>query len=318
VENQKKNQNRRSQMRQVAWANCGEQVHTDSRKISEILRDAHLDWGVAQTPMSYFCGETLMHDDARVVNYRTDTLAALGVVSPTYNVVQTADAFAFAECLIQDHVSVEKAGVVQNGRKVWLLCKMEKQHILNDEYVPYLLLVNGFDGQTPVHVCMTPLRVKCSNTINPALRTSPRKWTFLHTSKIAARLANAKESLAMANNYMSSLASLVESLATQKLTRPEFNGILDTLFPVTGGVIAQARREAKLNLIHNCYEQPDVSEYKGTAYGALLAISDYTSHSVYVNNADHKQSRWDQHFVNTVYEPASIMMSALSILSHGL
>jgi phage/plasmid-like protein (TIGR03299 family) len=238
-------------------------------------------------------------------------LDALGVVSTTYNVVQTADAFAFAECLLQDHISVEKAGVVQNGRKVRLLCKMEKQHILHDEYIPYLLLVNGFDGQTPVHVCMTPLRVACSNTINPAIRTSPRKWTFLHTSKIAARLANAKESLTMADNYMTSLASLVESLAAKKYTRQEFNQLLDILFPVTGGVIAQARREARINLIHTCYEQPDVSNFKDTAYGALLAISDYTSHSVYAN-------KWDQHFVNTVYEPASLMMSALSILSHGL
>lgn len=297
-------------VRQPAWHGLGTVVQDTATSASALLK-AQLSWNVAQSPILWTDADGILRtDDSYMCNYREDTGALLGIVGRNYTVVQNADAFAFTDHLIGEGVQYEFVGSNRGGKRAWILAKMPERTILHDAYAPYLLFSNGHDGRTAINVSMTPVRVACWNTMNIALARARQRWSFSHTTNVISRLAQARETLALADIYMTTLEAHVEQLVSIKLKPSQEESFIRRLFPAKESAVAKRHNEERIARFRSCYAEVDLDNVRGTAYGFLAAVSDYTSHK-YLHTAKQRE----KHFLQTVAQPSVMLTLAASFFA---
>ena len=195
------------------------------------LRLAGLDWNVTQ--QNVFTEDNFIIPGYKV-NIRESDLATLGIVSDKYRVVQNAEAFEFTDDLLEHGVRYETAGILQGGRKVWILARMpDRYEVLGDKVEPYFLLMNSHDGSGSFTVAVTPVRVVCSNTLNLALKTAPRIWSSRHTTNVLSRLDEAKETFFKVRSSLDALDVEIDRLAATRLSGQTVTRLLSDFFPIT-------------------------------------------------------------------------------------
>lgn len=189
--------------------------------------------------------------------------------------------------MLGEGVRYETAGSIKGGQNIWLLARLPEKKILGDEIVPYLLFVNGHDGRTAAQVCMTPVRVVCQNTINLALKKTARKWSFYHSTNVMTKINEARATIKLAAQYMETLEEQAERLAMEKLSADQIHDFVKKMFSTEdGSKIKMKNTMEKIERFQSCYTVDDVENFKGTKWGLMLAMSDYTTH---VSLKDDKQ-----------------------------
>lgn len=264
-------------VREKPWHGLGTQVAEAPSSI-DALRMAGLDWDVVQRNIQV-CG------GAKITNYKANVRSSdgkvLGVVTNRYKVVQNVEAFEFTDSLVGGEVRYETAGSLNGGRKIWLLAKLPETEIVGDKTEPYLCFTNTHDGSGAIRVCMTPVRVVCNNTLNLALDTAKRAWSVRHTGDMQSKMHEARICLEMANAYMDDLSQTAYRLANTTVTRDRLYEILDEMFPTsedsTDREKQNVQRLKKEYMV--CYFAPDILKFRGTAWGAVNAMSDMISHN---------------------------------------
>lgn len=267
----------------------------------DALRAAGLNWEVLQSPIYMEGGKII---DGRKVNYRNgiDGPIVLGDVSDRYKIVQNTDAFAFTDTLISGaasdvEVRYETAGSLQNGKKVWLLARLPDTNVIGDKYEWYLCFTNSHDGKGAVQVCITNVRVVCANTLNQALNGAKRSWSTRHTGDMFAKIAEARNCLAMSSKYITSFTEDADRLANKRLYKEQFDEILAELFPVDEKDSDRKKRNVATmkDAAIRCYMMPDIAQFRDTAYGALNAISDFVCHKEAQRMTDsYAENRWEK------------------------
>lgn len=265
-------------VREVPWHGLGIQVENPQTS-KEAIVAAGLDWRVDSKPIFNEFGNEIAGFYA---NTRDKDGKVLGVVGNKYKIVQNSDAFDFTDSLLDDGMVYETAGSLNGGKKIWLLGKMPETKILNDKVEPYVCFVNSHDGTGAIKVCMTPVRVVCNNTLNFALNTAKRMWSTIHVGNMESKLNEAKATLGLIDNYMKALDVDCEKMANYKMSDAEFEGIFDELYPVDSNEDSQRRIENINNIkttLFNCLAALDIQQYKDTAYGKMMAVTDFADHS---------------------------------------
>ena len=278
-------------VREKPWHGLGTLV-SEAPNSEDALRFAGLDWNVRQENIYNARGGTIPGFKA---NVRDSDDSILGVVGDRYRVVQNIDAFKFTDGLIGGNVRYETAGSLRNGKQIWLLAKMPEQKIAGDEVEPYLCFTNAHDGSSGVRVCMTPVRVVCNNTLNVALNTAKRAWSMRHTESIHERLNETRDCLFRAETYMSDLSLYADMAAHKTVWDENIRDILNQLFPVTERTTD--REKANIDKIKEqfyiCYWAPDIAKFRGTAWGAINAISDLVTHSMpHKKTQNYAENNW--------------------------
>jgi phage/plasmid-like protein (TIGR03299 family) len=245
----------------------------------EAIKAAHLTWAVEQTPV-YAEGNWGMPISGFVANMRSDTKEVLGIVGERYRVAQNKDVFAFADDLIGNgrvRCTYETAGSLFNGRRVFMLVNMPKGRIVEDEYQPYLCLSNAHDGTSCLTVFLTGIRVVCNNTLTAALGDTKRKISIRHMSIMEQRKDEVIKTMGAASKYFHDLEEFARMLAGKKVN---LGKVLEKLFPVSGDMSNRQLNSNKKvkDLIQNILKyKDDLQNFKGNAWGALSAISDWRS-----------------------------------------
>ena len=263
--------------REKPWHGLGTMVE-EAPNSEEALELAGLNWNVESRP--------IFTDDVREIphwrsNIRDKDNAILGIVSDRYRVVQNSEAFAFTDSLIGGDVRYETAGSLSGGKRVWLLAKMPTVKVLDDDTDPYLCFTNSFDGTGAIKVCMTPVRVVCNNTLNLALTTAKRSWSAKHMGDMDSKIAEARQALELASQYMEELDIYADKLANKKVTDDEILKILDEMFPIPEDATPAVKKTAEMAQTEFmvCYNMPDIKKYYGTAWGAINAMADMADHT---------------------------------------
>ncbi len=280
-------------VRERPWHGLGTEV-SEAPNSQDALRLAELDWTVRQESIYNAGGSVIKGFKA---NVRDSDGSVLGVVGDRYQIVQNSDAFRFTDDLIGGDVHYETAGSLRGGKQVWLLARMPERKIAGDEVEPYLCFTNAHDGSTGVRVCMTPIRVVCSNTLNVALNTAKRTWSMRHTESVHERLNEARDCLFRAEAYMDGLAEYADMAASKPLRDGELMDILSELFPVTEKTTE--REKATIDKYKDafmvCYFAPDIMKFRGTAWGAVNAMSDLVTHSMpHRNTKNYAENNWSK------------------------
>lgn len=280
-------------VRERPWHGLGTEV-SEAPSSEDALRFAGLDWTVRQENIFNARGGIIKGFKA---NVRESDDSILGVVGDRYKIVQNIDAFKFTDDLIGGDVHYETAGSLRGGKQIWLLAKLPEQNIIGDAVEPYLCFTNAHDGSSGVRVCMTPIRVICNNTLNVALATAKRSWSMRHTENVHERLSEARDCLFRANDYMRGLADYADAAANKALSDGEIRNILNQLFPLTEN--STDREKAAVSKIKDefmvCYFAPDIAKFRGTAWGAINAISDLVTHSMpHRNTKNYQENNWNR------------------------
>lgn len=261
------------------WHNLGTVV-SEAPDSKTALRLAGLDWRVEQkdvyTEEGYFI-------PGYKLNYRSTDFQQLGIVTDRYKVVQNQEAFQFTDGLLGEGVTYETAGALQNGRRTWILAKLPEKYIIaGDEILPYLLVFNSHDGTSSIKVCMTPVRVCCSNTLNLALRTAKRTWQAKHTEKIMDRMDDARDTLFFAYTYMNQLGKSIDDLNRMKLTDQKVMEYMQEFFPVTADM-PDKQKKNNLRLLNDLkqryFDAPDLQNIGKNGYRFINAVSDFATHA---------------------------------------
>lgn len=265
--------------REKPWHGLGTIV-AEAPASKEALALAGLDWKVIQKKI--YTGDRQLITGYRA-NVRDTDNKLLGVVSDRYHVVQNEDAFAFTDSLLGEGVRYETAGSLQSGRRVWMLAKLPNEYIILGEQIsPYLVFCNSHDGSGAIKVAMTPVRVVCSNTLNLALDTAKRCWTAKHTTNIADKLEEAKETLFFAESYMSRLGQEMEALRKEQLSDQKAIEYMNILLPIKEDMSLQQKkniRNLQEDLKRRYFDAPDLKDMGKNAYRFINAVSDFATHN---------------------------------------
>lgn len=266
----------------------------DAPNSAEALRLAGLDWNVIQKDIQ-LKDENGDRIPGYKANVRSSDNRVLGVVSDRYRIVQNTEAFAFTDELIGGDVRYETAGSLQNGKKVWLLARLPDTKLVGDDVESYVCFSNTHDGSGSVRVCMTPIRVVCNNTLNLALSSAKRAWSTPHVGDVQGKIREARQCLELAEDYMDSLAEYADKLANTKLEETKLREIIDEMFAVPEDETdrKKANAQAAKDSFMVCYFAPDIAKFRGTAWGAVNAMSDMVSHAAPARNTGtYAENNW--------------------------
>jgi phage/plasmid-like protein (TIGR03299 family) len=162
--------------------------------VEEAIRLAGLDWNVTIKPLFTEEGDLdgapiLNPVPSHVATVRESDGSILGVVGKRFVPLQNEDAFKFFNPLVESKlVNLECAGSLHNGRRVWVLAKINnqtKEVTSGDPVEAYLLLAHAHDGTLAVRVGFTPVRVVCQNTLSYSMQHNDSKLIrILHTKNM--------------------------------------------------------------------------------------------------------------------------------------
>lgn len=278
-------------VREKPWHGLGTRVE-EAPTSEEALKLAGLDWTINKRPIYTEQGIEI---PGYFANTRSSDNAVMGVVSGKYQIVQNSEAFDFTDALIGEGVRYETAGSLWGGKRIWLLARMPERKIIGEDYEPYICFTNNHDGKGAVRACMTPVRVVCNNTLNCALETAKRSWSTVHRGNVNSKLAEAKQTLMLADRYLTALDEEADRLANEKMTEGEMRDALDKLFPLEEDASDRKKQNVKKaqDEIIICTLRPDLAAFLNTKWGFVNAVSDYIGHSDPARQTkDFEEKRW--------------------------
>lgn len=265
--------------REKPWHGLGIMV-AEAPNSKDALRLAGLNWKVLQEPVYTENKELIQGYKA---NVRGSDRKVLGVVTDRYKVIQNEEAFAFTDALLGEGIRYETAGSLQEGRRVWMLARLPREFIIGGERIsPYMVFSNTHDGSGAVKTALTPIRVVCNNTLNLALRTAKRSWSMIHTGDISGKIEEAKNTLLLADEYMTALGQEFEDLRKIKLSEKQVLDYIKILLPMEENYsLLQKRGVEKLraDMKMRYFDAPDLKGVGNNGYRFVNAVSDFATHS---------------------------------------
>lgn len=266
-------------VRETPWHGLGTRV-MEAPGSEDALELAGLNWKVRQEPI--YTDNNLLIPGYKA-NVRDLDDKVLGVVTDRYKVVQNDEAFAFTDGLLGEGVRYETAGALLDGRKVWILARMPREFIINGEQIsPYLVFSNTHDGSGAIKVAVTPIRVVCNNTLNLALSTAKRSWSMVHTGDVQGKMEEAKQTLFMAEKYMSRLGREFENLRKIELTDRQVMDYIKLLLPYKNednSLHVRNINRLREDMQKRYFDAPDLKDVGNNAYRFVNAVSDFATHS---------------------------------------
>lgn len=213
-------------------------------KLGKRMANADVDTALDAAGLRYdVVTDSLYLKDGTLVLGRRATLRVdpdgtryqLGTVGDAYHVVQNSDASAILRPMIDAGCTVECAGALGAGERVWMLVKMAGQTISpvdGDDCRGYFLLHWSHDGSSGIIGLGTLIRVVCQNTLGLALGQNRKRWfTILHRANAADRIAEATRLMAQLTEAMKRTGDTFAKLARQDMGAKELRAYIERVIP---------------------------------------------------------------------------------------
>ncbi len=205
--------------------------------IAEAITLAGLDWEVEMQPIK---AVTENFDEYPVTTHKAvikkTTKDILGVVGANYKPLQNKDAFSFFEPLVENGlVSLETAGSLFNGKRVWIMAKGNSKAdvVANDTVESFILLSNAHDGTMSVKVGFTPIRVVCNNTLTAAENDKFSKLIKVkHTQNIKENLKLVRDIMDTVNMQFIATIEQYRELAKRDICESDLQKYVQQVFSV--------------------------------------------------------------------------------------
>ena len=273
---------------QTPWHGLGQKLSVGA-PIDQWRVEAGLDWDAKRAQILFtednideVCNPLLMKGESTIL-YRSDTKAQLGIVSPSYKIVQPAEVLEFfRDVVARGDMDIETAGSLDGGRKVWALAKTNHDfRIMGQDTVEgYLLLATSFDGTLSTRAQFTSVRVVCNNTLQLSLKNA-KGVSIPHSSEFKAD--GVKIDLGILSDGFATFEEQANALATRRISSKEsMNYIMQVLTGEIDPEKLSTRAANTVRAVHDLYMGKgmgsNLRSSEGTAWGALNAITEYVDH----------------------------------------
>lgn len=287
---------------QTPWHGLGKAL-TPNQSLDTWANQSGLNFKIMETPVRFNSGllgapEKLhMYSDQKVL-YRSDTKAALSVVSNRYQVVQPDEILEFYRDLTErSGFELETAGVMKGGRKLWALAKTGQSFSIKDKdrINGYLLLATACDGSLATTAQFTSVRVVCNNTLAIALSGGKDVVKVPHST--AFDPVRVKQELGFSNSAWDNFRYRMNKLAERKLKDREAEAFLRSLFSLPFENNELQKVAPTMRQVKRIYEGKgrgaELASAKGTAFGLLNAVTQFVDHERRTKSVDHRlDSAW--------------------------
>lgn len=269
------------------WHELG-QILDKPPTIIEGIQAAGLDWTVGMESLVTQNGIAVPDKFATVRN--TDN-SVLGVVGSYYKPVQNIEAFNWFQPFLDEGVaSLESAGSLFNGKKVWVLAKINDDNLTvvkNDEIERYILLSNSHDGSTAVKMGFTPVRVVCNNTLNYAYENSNSQLIrVFHTQKVKEVMEMVREVMNVSNQGFEATIDQYKKMAKMDMSQADLDAFVKRVFKRDNELNNEAeemeegkeRQNKIITRVTDLFENGmgnDMKGVRGTAWAAYNAVVEY-------------------------------------------
>ena len=285
------------------WHGLGEAL-PPGQNIETWVQAARLDWDIEMLPVNYQMGgrNHVMRD--RFVLARSDTQAALSVVSADYRVVQPKEVLEFYRDLVEErHYQLETAGALDGGRKVWALARTGLVAGVAgnaaDELGAYVLLATSCDKSLATTIAFTSVRVVCQNTLGFAVhdvkKESRRNIKVNHSRRFDAD--QIKKDLGLMDDSWDKFKLQLTPMAGKAMSDSAAEEFFQSLFQsekeMKEGTISDQKRKEVMQLMSFYRHAPgqDLPTAKNTLWGAVSAVTYYVDH-VRPSSGDRLDSAW--------------------------
>ena len=254
--------------------------------------ESRLDWEVekAQAVFTPNGKEKPVEFPNRTVLYRTDNDFPLGVVSNShFKPVQPVEALEFYVDLIRDYgYKLEWAGPMKGGQKIWAMANIGKPFVIgksgknSDTLGSYLLFATGMDGSTATTIRVMSVRDCCQNILGK--QVGDKGISISHRGKFDPVIA--KEKLGILIKETDSFTKIANELALKKFSDEQAKEFFETLLNVSAEAVEEKKEPKKNNKFEDlmlAYKKgpgAELASAKGTAWGAVNAVTYYVDHIV--------------------------------------
>lgn len=307
------------------WHRKGNLLEKPPETMAEAITAAGLDWEVGQAPVQFsrpLRGAIVPADveldnieslatipatqeigtitetvDSHFVNYRKTDGRYYGVVSKSYHVYQNREMFSWFEPLVEQKlVTLEAAGSLHNGRKVWVLAKVAHstvEVVKGDAVENYLLLAHGHDGKFAIRAGFTNVRVVCQNTLDAACNyDADRLFRLRHSAALIVNLEAAREVFDVQRAKLRVRAEIFQKMAKFNMSdNAARNYIRECL--VEGAGTNPNIEVRNVDEIMSLFEAGRGAEFsRGTLWGAFNAVTEYLTHVRHRSVDARLESQW--------------------------
>lgn len=290
--------------RTATWENIGTDVKECKNNLDEILRKANLDYTVITQPVTVGNSDTPSDKWKAIV--RESDGHVYNIAKQSYTVCQNREAFDFINEL--GNVTIEKAGESQSGM-IYIIGKLDSINVLGDEFTPYAIFQNSHNSDFALKTAIVPLRMVCQNQFSAAFGDANNTVTIKHTPGITSSLQDAKIIQQSSLDYMKEFARKAEFFATNKVN---VNKAIELLIPIKDDASERTanRLEEARSLLRTAYMADDNGNFRGTAWGILNAVTDYTTHSI------SPRSKGESRFTSSILYP-DFQKKAIGLIYSG-
>ena len=286
----------------LPWHGLG-QAMPDDATIDQWRVAAGMDWRIKRSKVRYATaheqrGVEMLEIPEQHVLFRSDTHAALGVVSNKYKVVQPSEVLEFFRDIVKvGGLELSAAGTIHGGARFWATAKMgEYSTSVKDKIGGYLLISTSADGSLSTEVRRTTIRTVCQNTLNMALKDAPASVRITHRSEFDIK--KVQEFMGFNQDAWALFRSNIEKLANKQLAVGEAE---DLAVEIIGGADQDKIRASKgFNQVMALFKGQgmgaDFDGVNGTAFGLLNGFTEYVDHWARARSEENRfvSSQWGQ------------------------
>ncbi len=263
------------------------QLGTKMDRIPDVpaaLEAAHLNWNVSLEDLFLKDGRKLKTRKAVV---RDADLAILSTVGDKYQPLQNSEAFGVLQPACEQFgVTIETAGMLKGGEKVWMLAKLPEsvEVVPGDSVDGYFLVITGHNGKTAFTARPTPIRVVCANTIAMAVSGTPYLVQLNHYGQAAQEVKQVTKLVTALVQSLKESGQSFSKLAMKKLSLDQTKEYIADVLKID---LEDLEDEAEENpvLVQRFEKIVELSQHgKGvefapnSAWNALNAITEYVDH----------------------------------------
>lgn len=268
------------------WHGLGQSL--DQNADMETWRKAAgMDWTIESAPAIYTPdGQNVCTFPERFIQYRSDTLEALSMVSSRYKPVQPSQVLEFFNDLVRDNgFKLHTAGTLFGGKRLWALAETGKYgEVSKDDGVGgFLLLSTSCDKTLATTARFTTVRVVCNNTLSMAVKDG-NAISFTHLTqwdadkmkdKIAAQVESFGAFMEMSKHLRKQKcnANAAQEFMKQILFTPKELATLEQ-----DSIEKYRPYKRIMELFNGQAKGADLAGVMGTRWGLLNSITEYLDH----------------------------------------
>lgn len=274
-------------LRRAPWRTCATWINDTKAQVSaaQVIENAGLGWTVEKAPLSATVltdhGVTTVEVPGKIATTRVNpdgSAQALGVVSPSYTVVQNTEIADLIDGVTYEAGAIyDSAGEIKGGSRIYIAAKMPETVTVGDgdRIDTYLVATNGHDGNQALSIQIKHLRLLCTNGMSGWANLTG--VTLRHTSRMDVKVQQIRQTLGLIYREAQEFQVQAAALATQTITDQKFWSIVQAVFPIasdaTDRQVASVTRTRETVL--DIYRGGTQENIKGTAWGAWQAFIEY-------------------------------------------